>query len=62
MRVHTAIATKDHYIFIAKCTSLFAELYSANAYPTGNPIGFLVKGSANAFKKDITSVNILSIL
>ena len=41
---------------MAKCTGIWDELFAANAYPTGNPIGFLIEGSANAFiKNDIDS-------
>jgi hypothetical protein len=46
------IATKDHFLFIIKGTEVKDELYAAEEYPAGNPIGFLAQGSAVTFKKD----------
>jgi len=52
MRVSTMIATKDHFLFIVKSTETKDELYAAEEYPAGNPIGFIAQGSAVAFKKE----------
>lgn len=52
MRVSTMIATKDHFLFIVKSTEVKDELYAAEEYPAGNPIGFIAQGSAVAFKKE----------
>jgi hypothetical protein len=46
------IVTKDHFLFIIKNTEIKDELYAAEGYPAGNPIGFLAQGSAVTFKKD----------
>ncbi|HIB85248.1 MAG TPA: hypothetical protein EYO59_11825 [Chromatiaceae bacterium] len=46
------IATKDHFLFIIKNTEIKDELYAAEGYPAGNPIGFLAQGRAATFKKD----------
>ena len=52
MRISTMIATKDHFLFVIKNTEATDELYAAEGYPAGNPIGFLAQGSAATFKKD----------
>ncbi|HIB88312.1 TPA: hypothetical protein EYO57_14125 [Candidatus Poribacteria bacterium] len=46
------IATKDHFLFIIKSTQATDELYAAEGYPAGNPIGFLAQGVAVTFKKE----------
>jgi hypothetical protein len=46
------IATKNHFLFIVKGTEVKDELYAAEGYPAGNPIGFFAQGSAVAFKKE----------
>jgi len=51
MRVSTMIATKDHFLFIIKNTEPKDELYAAEGYPAGNPIGFFAQGSAVTFNK-----------
>lgn len=53
MRVSTMLATKTHFIFIVKSTEVNDELYAAEGYPAGNPIGFFAQGSAATFKKDL---------
>ena len=45
------IATKNHFLFIVKNTEIKDELYAAEGYPVGNPIGFFAQGSAATFKK-----------
>jgi len=45
------IATKDHFLFIVKSTEVKDELYAAEEFPAGNPIGFFAEGSATTFKK-----------
>ena len=52
MRVSTMIATKDHFLFVVKGTEVADELYAAEGYPAGNPIGFLAQGRAATFNKD----------
>ena len=54
MRVSTMIATKDHFLFVIKSTQATDELYAAEDYPAGNPIGFLVQGCAATFNKENT--------
>ena len=51
MRVVTMIATKDHFLFVIKNTEIKDELYAAEGYPAGNPIGFFAQGSAVSFFK-----------
>ena len=47
------IATKDHFLFIIKNSELNDELYAAEGYPEGNPIGFLPKGMRQLFRGPI---------
>ncbi|HIA11905.1 MAG TPA: hypothetical protein EYN69_07530 [Flavobacteriales bacterium] len=43
--------TKDHFIFIVNSNEVNDELYAAEGFPAGNPIGFLAEGEASIFKK-----------
>jgi hypothetical protein len=45
------IATKDHFLFIIKNSELNDELYAAEGYPEGNPIGFFAEGNAATFSR-----------
>lgn len=51
MRISTMIATKDHFLFIIKNSEINDELYAAEGFPEGNPIGFFAEGSASTFTK-----------
>lgn len=46
------IVTEHHFLFIAKSTRKQDLLFEPQALPNGNPIGFLVSGSANTFTAD----------
>lgn len=52
MRVSTMIATKNHFLFVVKNTDVNDELYAAEEYPAGNPIGFFADGTAATFEKE----------
>ena len=49
MRIVSMAVTQNHFIFVVKTSNISDEMYAAKNKPQGNPIGFIVSGSANAF-------------